>query len=373
MYTRALVLLLSLLAPSAAGAKSWCAYPLFVHEWGVQVFDGAGRGSNATLLPPWFHRPGATHAARPRVPVRSLPADSGERDLPVVHFYSPRSDARIPVGLAVGFRHGGPLAWYPDVSALGGPDTPTAQLVWDRLDLSASPTLTVEPTDLPWIRAARALPSLWLSSERASERFVFYEGATREQVPLQIRRGATWAAAGPRLPARTHLELHNTGRHDVHDLLFVHRAGKHLYVFSAPSIPAGKSAGFVVEDHLVAGTEHKARTRGALAASLTDTVAPSPPTSYRWDTDRCVMMRDPAEPTIATQGHRLYKAEVDLVLEVWAERFFGKPGEDGTRIVYREDTAYLDEVMPLAVYTDMLNFVVLSRAGLALWDKVTLP
>jgi hypothetical protein len=76
-------------------------------------------------------------------------------------------------------------------------------------------------------------------------------------------------------------------------------------------------------------------------------------------------------PFAKADGHTLYAAEADLVLGVWGERFFGGPA--GTNIIYREDTAALDALMPLAVYTDMLNFVVLHRAGLAVWSGVTLP
>lgn len=371
MYARAFVVtVLSCLIPGAAAAKSWCAYPLYVHEWGVQVFDGPGRYKGPDLLPSWFFGPGKTSAAKARVPVRELPADNGERDLPVVHFYSPGAgEVDIPVGLEVGFRLGSPTAWYPDVSSLAGAEAPRRQLVWDRLDLTRIPTHPATPTDLGWIHAARTLPSLWLANERTSERFVFYEGRTREQVPLELRRGPAIPAAS----GYTHLEIHNRGRHDVHDVLFVHRAGHDLFVFSAPKIPAGKSAGFLVEKHRVAPDQQDLHTLKALRASLTDTVTPTPPTDYRWNTDRCVMMRNPAEATTTTASHRLYSAEVDLVLGVWAERFFGKPGVDGTRILYREDTAYLDEFVPMAVYTDMTHFVVLHRASLSLWENVTWP
>ena len=55
---------------------------------------------------------------------------------------------------------------------------------------------------------------------------------------------------------------------------------------------------------------------------------------------------------------------------VWSERFFEGPG---TRIVYREDTSYLEQVMPLSIYTDMFHSIRLHRAGLALWEDVALP
>ena len=64
---------LSVDAP-VAHAESWCAYPLWVHEWGVQSFDGQGAPTSATL-PPWFHR-SAGPATAP-MPVRDMPVDGG--------------------------------------------------------------------------------------------------------------------------------------------------------------------------------------------------------------------------------------------------------------------------------------------------------
>ena len=82
------------------------------------------------------------------------------------------------------------------------------------------------------------------------------------------------------------------------------------------------------------------------------------------------MGRDPALPVEAAAGHRLYPGEVDTLLGAWGARLFDQPG---TTVVYREDAAALDAAMPLAIYADMFHFVVLHRAGLALWEHVTLP
>jgi hypothetical protein len=82
------------------------------------------------------------------------------------------------------------------------------------------------------------------------------------------------------------------------------------------------------------------------------------------------MQRDPAVPFDHTTDHRLYAAEVDRVLDAWGPRFFDATG---TTLVYREDVAQLDEVMPLAVHTDMYHHVELRRLGLALVENVTLP
>jgi hypothetical protein len=134
-------------------------------------------------------------------------------------------------------------------------------------------------------------------------------------------------------------------------------------------IPAAASAGFVLEDHGVDGREHAA-TYDHLRTLLVDPAALAVPTEYRWDLDTCVMQRDPAIPVEQAEGHRLYAAEIDTLLGLWGKRFFERPG---TTVVYREDIATLDDVMPLSIYTDMFHFVRLRRAGLALWEAPPLP
>ena len=387
--------LLSLAAASAA-AKSWCAYPLIAHEWGVHVYSGDGRPVPPVDLPAHFHRatPSAPAAAAPAV--RDLPADSGVRALPVVHFYAPRLRGQsVPLGLEVGFTHGAAAVWFPAVDLRRSaseaqspaaaaaravlleararrapfappgpalPADPTRQLVWDRLDLTPEPSFAPPATATPWVTAARALGALWVNGAAESERFVFYEAPTREPLPLALRRGPTWG------PGRRHLVLDNRGAHAVHDLLFVHREGGRAYVFFAPQIPAGASAGFLLEEH--AAADPRAATTGRLRDLLTDAASPAPPRDYAWDRDDCVMGRDPAQPVEHASGHRLFAGEVDLLLAAWGARMFEA---QGTTVVYREDPAALDAAMPLSVYTDMFHFVTLRRAGLAVWEHVTLP
>ena len=90
---------------------------------------------------------------------------------------------------------------------------------------------------------------------------------------------------------------------------------------------------------------------------------------WSMDMDDCVMMRDPAQPVSLSSGHGLYRAEVDAMLDLWQERFFG---QRGTVLLYRDDPGALDAMAPLAVYTDMHHFVELSRTGLVLWEGLDL-
>jgi len=73
---------------------------------------------------------------------------------------------------------------------------------------------------------------------------------------------------------------------------------------------------------------------------------------------------------VGTTDLALSGCEAGVVLDAWGARFFDAPG---TTLVYREDVAQLDEVMPIAVYTDMYHYVVLRRLGLALVEGVALP
>ena len=196
-----------------------------------------------------------------------MPADGGERDLPVVHFYAPQAwSDPIPVGVEVGFAHGQASVWFPAVSSQTpasvansldarsqrarlvaqrtDPDRPsgdlgidpTRQLHWDRLLLSKQAVALSTPTDEAWVLAARAVPdALWVNGPAESERFLFYEAQTQERSAVVIEAGDT---------AANHYVLQNRSEHDVFDVIFVHDGRQWM----APRIPAGKSAGFLLRD-----------------------------------------------------------------------------------------------------------------------------
>lgn len=387
LATATLFAVLLLTPLSVAWGKSWCARPLIVHEWGVQVFTASGAASGAqarATLPPYFHAQAgpATSAAR----VCDLPPDSGERDLPVMHFYAREGDDRIPLGLAVGFTQGAATRFYPQVDAFRQeqaansasaqqirlglvkarselkpfgvrprlPDDPTRQLQWNSLTLTRAPLHPALPTDVDWVQNARALKeTLWVNGATESERFVFFEAKTRERVALKLLRGDRYTNKF------RHYVLSNPSPFPVHDVFVLHREGNTLFVFEAPAIPAGASAGFALEEHRVA--DQNASTRIALRNRLVAAASEDP---------TCVMGRDPAKPVESASGHTLFADEADALLRVWGAALFDQPG---TTIVYREDRAYLDQVMPLSLFTDMFHWVELHRAGLALWQGVVLP
>ena len=382
------MLLAALVLSLSAQAESWCASPLYVHEWGVEVFRADGHREPPVELPGWFYNgPGSDTLGGQ--PVRDLPADSGVRTLPVVHFYAPRVwGDDVPLAVEVGFREGQASAWYPQADlvrpareANGAlafaarlalevqranrvpfvepkdplPGDPTAQLVWDALTLSPEPSNRPMDTDVVWVHTLRDLDALWVERGTESERFLFYEADTRERPALRVERGETWA------PDRPHYVLYNDSEHAIHDVLVVHDGG--AATFFAPSIPAGSYAGFLMDSPEVEDL------RALVERRLVDADRSEAPTQASWIFDDCVMTRDPAVPVRRAGGHRMFQPEVDAILEVWGERFFE---QDGTTIIYREDAASLDRLVPLSVYTDMYHYVELRRLSLILWEGLDL-
>ncbi|PKN59544.1 MAG: hypothetical protein CVU56_00525 [Deltaproteobacteria bacterium HGW-Deltaproteobacteria-14] len=390
----ALLPTLAVFASGDAHAILWCARPLYAHEWGVHVYGGDGAPLPAPApLPSWFHTP--REPAPPAAPpaVRSLPVDSGIRDLPVLHLYGEPA-AAIPLAIDVGFSAGPASAWFPQVDALRSaaeansaaaaaarasllsarsdrlarrstapvPADPTRQLGWDRLDLTATPNAPPHADDAPWIAAARALDALWVNRGAESERFVFYEAQTAEPLPLALRRDRGWTATH-----RAYV-LENRGGHPLHDVFVTHAERGKTYVFAVKAVAAGGQVRFVIEDHVVA--DRRAATWDRLRAALVDPAQPEPPKGPQTTATPCVTDRDPAYPFERVDGHGLYRGEVELLLSVWGARLFDQPG---TTVVWREDAAALTAAMPLAIFTDMYHHVLIHRAGLALWERVELP
>ena len=376
------------LLPSMAWAKSWCARPLVVDEWGVQVFDARGAATGPPVAMPGFFHSTAGTASAASARVSDLPPDGGERDLPILHITARDNDDRIPLAIGVGFTAGAATLWYPQVDALRPelaanspaanairaglvaargqlttfgarprlPDDPTRQLEWRSLLLTRAPLRAPQASDIAWVHKARSLAkTLWVNGANETERFVFFEGKTRERVALRLERGSRYSSTF------RHYVLTNASSFAVHDVFVVHREGDAVFVFNAPAIPAGATAGFVLEEHRVVAAEREARTTTALRHQLAVT---------RVEETKCEMGRDPAIPVERASGHALAVDEVDTLLAVWAPAMFGK---SGTTIVYREDPAYLDRVMPLSLFTDMYHYIELHRTGLALWQNVVLP
>lgn len=334
---------------AAALAESWCAAPLEAHEWGVVRIGGRAPGPD---LPPWFARASGGRPGGPRV--RDLPADTGLRDLPVVALFTAAGSMSepIPFAMEVAFADGAPTAWWPPVDARSG-----SALSWEALSLSRSPANPPRDTDAAWVEAQRAVPAArWIDRGPDSERFLFYEGRTREASALEVRRGDTWT------PDRPHWVLENTGAADVHDVVIL-ADGR---VWTAPTIPAGRSAGFLLVDPLdreALLAWWRARWSSGRAADLPWTMA---------DGD-CVMGRDPAVPVERATDHRLFAEEVDALLAAWADPFFAPTAPGEARLLYREDVAAVDAAMPARLYTDQFHHLTFRRLSVVLVDGARLP
>jgi hypothetical protein len=365
---------------ATAAAESWCAGPLVAHEWGVTVLLTEGGVADAPSPPSWVHE---VHGDDGTVtPVRTLPPDTGERDLPVVHFYASEPwNHDVPVGVEVGFTQGEASAWFPAVSARTpaavansaeaqegrrsmlavreanaargdrtdpGPD-PTRQLRWDRLVLTQAPLVDSHEAEVDWVTAARAVPgALWVNGPGESDRFLFYEGRTREVSALVVEGGDSGQV--------DHFVLRNRSDFDVFDVVFVHDGR----AWTAPRIPAGKTAGF-----LLRAPFEPDRVKDWLDARWTD--ADGVPAL---DWSECAMMRDPAVPTEVASGHRLFPAELAVLWGAWEDRVLTPTG---TRLLYREAPEALDAVMPLSIYPDMFHVPEVHRLGLVVVPDPPLP
>lgn len=322
---------------SAALAKSWCASPVVAHEWGVLALRPGGGVSVPAAVPDWFERSGVQPVAAPKV--RDLPADSGIRTLPVVQFW--RGDGRagpVPVAVDVGFSLGAATVWWPPVDALDLAD-PRRQLRWEALTLDDAPGGAAHADAPGWVAALRATEALWVTRGPISERFVFYEGRTREAPAVVVTDGPT----GP--------TFRNGGDWPVHDLWVV-RGGR---AYGLPTLGPGEEA-------------EAAEVRAADAGWRVDVVrgwvdpAGHVLAERRAGGEGCVTMRDPAVPTTKATGHALYAPEVDAMLGAWGERLFS--GAD--HLIYREDPAALEQLMPVALYTDMLHWFDWRRLSVVL-------
>jgi hypothetical protein len=344
-------LVMAMLATAPAAAKSWCAAPLVVHEWGVQVFHGPEAQPQLSELPPWFRKlPGGAHGELGSMPVRDLPADGGEREIPVLQFYTPGTFGdRVPVAVELGFYQGRPSVAYPQPDRVFPPRAsgdPGLQLAWDALTLEPRARAEPHTTTAPWVQDLRAVDdALWVNRGEQSERFLFYEAVTREQPRVEFEAG----------------RVHNTGPWPVYDLAVIRRVDGRAEIARLDLLEAEGSAKLRFE----AVEDPSATLRPWLRARLLAAEGPEVLRDWSMDMDDCVMMRDPAVPVRQASGHGLYPGEVDALLDLWQARLFEQPG---TVLLYRDDPAALDAMVPMAVYTDMHHFVELNRLGLVLWE-----
>ncbi len=275
------------------------------------------------------------------------------------------------------------IAWL--ANGLRGHDAPDfpvderMQLVWDKLTLhdTVPEGQALPGKDLPedhWVNIARQVDAAYVSNGSETERYVFYEGKTREQPAIAIlpaSPGANWWSRDP--AGDREVAVVNVSRYPIYDVMAVYRDRDKdiLWTGSIPMLPALPRQQSQVDqvmalrvpnfDQPGADDEIKLdpatfahRTRERLIENLT--------AGYHYDYGN-VTMRDPADPQPPTRMHQLFNKEAVALERIWHDDFFAS---EGLTVLYRESPAYLDEAMPLNIYTSMYWYVKLSRCGLVL-------
>lgn len=416
--TFALLLAAALALLSApAQARSWFAQPIVVHEWGVNTFDWAAVAAHDPQLPGFVYtdqRPGEA-LGQPAQRARDLPPDNGVRTKPILYFYPPpaRGNRHPTLDVEARFAFGFAAAWYPQVSvyrtadevadaepidwsawasrvnaldpraarlAVPVPEDPRFELVWNGLSLSESVPdgMRLPESGMPddhWWRVARDVPgAAYVSNGQEVERFLFYEGKTRERPAVAVLAGDVWVQ---RDGAR---HVVNISDDTIYDVLVIYRdpegrrwVGYRAVMEPVPSKQAGEHVAAspqcinlpdftqLADDVWLDGDAFSRLTRDRLASAMVD--GDTLPRLHG------VMMRDPADPQQATTAHQLYPIEAAGLLTIWHDDFFEA---DGLTILFRESPAYLDRAMPLNIYTDMYHYIQLSRCGWVLNQNVPL-
>ena len=430
----------------AVAGRLWIAQPLIVHEWGVKVYNWWTGVAEQEPIPDFIYtdkRPGKP-VALPAQRVRDLPPDSGMRRKPVLYFY-PQSrysqQGPVSVGVEVRFAQGHANAWWPQVNVYRTPaqvaraqpfgwaawrkeraleqrgarrtglppDDERFELVWQNLQLTKELPKGAKLTesslhDDQWVRDARAVDAWYISNGSETEKFLFYEGTTR-QPPCIAFVPANAFALGRSQDRRVYLV--NVADYPIYDVFFVYRITRRQrlwtqYVPVLPPVPdlrARKSALAsdaradtpppIPDRPVRAAPDEYARmyghnTRQVMAIELASFDEPSGRRRMRGDEfqvrtkDRLIEVltsgthftrreyhgfRDPAVPQPPTKMHMLYPKEAVALEKIWHKDFFGY---EGIVVLYREPPERLDEVMPLHIYTDKNFYVKLSRCGLVL-------
>ncbi len=231
-------------------------------------------------------------------------------ETPVMYFYSPHD---LTARVKVQFPHGLITEWYPQAhysvvqdgvplaANINGIDTSlrklTGEIEWRDIKVQpgASPAFPVEKAASPYY-AARATDAAPLSIDGQSEKFLFYRGVARLEVPLSARIGGDGK-----------ILIENRGSDPVPGvILFESRAGKLSYQVVG-----------TVEKSAVAETPSLDRTFERLRSDL--------------------------ESTLIGQG--LFAKEAHAMVETWRDSWF----EEGSRLLYIVPSRTVDTMLPAQI------------------------
>jgi len=258
------------------------------------------------------------------------------------------------------------------------PEDKRMQLVWEELTLHLEKPATVDlpGADLPedhWAKIAREVDAAYVSNGKETERYVFYEGKTSEEPAIALtpaEGGARFSHFGRRPGTAKEVSLVNVGKHPIYDVIAIYRdRGKGILWCGYLPVMQSREVALRIPDFdnplksdnlKLSPEEFRRKTSERMIENLT---AGTPVVIDN------VMGRDPADAQGPTQRHQLYRKEAVGLEKIWHNDFF--EGE-GFTVIYRESPAYLDEAMPLNVFTSSYWYVRLSRCGLVLNRNIPL-
>ena len=331
-----------------------------VHEWGVFTVFNDLKYANANRKAEWASLPAFFYRQFPSVRLKWEPA---AWDKPIIYFYCTRPTLKVDV--KVTFAEGAPVAWWPCCASpvdqgtgrapkggetlvfralhwsawLGGePPVPAELTQGPRAPLRVDPSVPrqAKEFDLPagsWLLDARlkeASPvsvvgtkvqrsAPWASSQRETERFIYYDGLV--PAPNGLRCVAT---------ARDSVTVKNAAAYPIRDLFVVDRRRAE-----------SRTIGFA---H-VAGPVAAGEERQVALASLS---AP----------DAIAAAREAVKKALVAAG--LFEAEAAAILKIWDQGFFGAPG---VTAFYPLPRAEYDRMLPLEIRPAPKK---LARVGIAL-------
>ncbi len=300
-------------APTRPGPTQSVVQPFVVHEWGtytsVQGSDGAsleGMHHEEEQLPAFVHRRAVVPQGMKGLEI--LPEGVTQKlETPVLYFYSDRARA---VTVDVGFPQGVVSEWYPQaastapaVGALTGVRDGHAR--WE-IELDA----TLADADLPAVdeddvwAPSRRVAAMALRAGEERERFIFYRGLGRFEMPFRV----TSQAGSPALTVR------NDGAEDVPAVFLLRVDGPTGVIESLGPLAAGESRVVVPTPKEHPLDLYSAEARALVAEALEDT--------------------------------GLFEDEALAMVDTWFHSYFRTPG---LRVLYVAPRAWTDALLPLTV------------------------
>ena len=223
-----------------------------------------------------------------------------------------------------------------------------------------------------WVKLARNVNSAYVSDGKEAEKYIFTRGKRPRSPAIVI-------LPPPRNDSNHYLV--NVSDFPIHDVFAIYRdkARKVVWVKYLPMMapvpvvatnPEVLSRGYNVPQitalalpDFAAMTPAQGLTPEEFTRMTRDRLLETLTAGVFYDGDMSMDLRDPTLPQPPTTQSQLFPQEASALEAIWHADFFAA---DGLTILYREDPAYLDQAMPLNIYTDMFHYVKLTRCGLVL-------